>query len=608
MKNNISQKVIALLILTVFVFSNTAISALAVSEKPLLRDENNVIRLKADISITEADYPVSLSLRNSDVRQVLRMFADKAGMNIIFDASVSGTVTLDLVDVPLNTAFDLVLSIAGLSYVVEENTLIVSAVGTEVSVAKQEITLVPVKYVDAAVIAEFLNKNIFTMKKPGLSSSEIVTTNPMTNELLVFGNKNDVAIVKKIVEKFDRKPLTASIKISHTTPEQMADLICEMLIPATSSSGGKSGGGRGSSTGGAASLRGFMTGAASSSGGSDEVELGGGEVACQVSASSSGALASLPLQTLVISYFTQQGTIGVIGGSEQQLEMIKEFIADNDKKQPQAYLELSIIELSENGSKTLTNTWQYLSKHFSFNSSAGTSGTSPYYPIFFSGSRYPHVDSAENVDNPDYYVHRYTGPQALTYSINYILENRKGRVVANPRILITNGQESVIDLTSDYVKTVTSQVVSESLTGAVQRDYEIGDDNGIKISITPFISPDGYVTLNITPEYATIASQVTTPNEDNPDVTDIQATLLQRRNLELKNVRIKDGETLVIGGMIREEDQKTVQKIPILGDIPFLGMFFRSTVSTKTKEEMLIMITPKIIVDSDDAFRNENTL
>ena len=605
MRNKISQKIVAGLILAVFIFSNTAISALAVNEQSSVKNEDT-IRLKADISITQANEPVSLSLRDSDVKQVLRMFADKAGMNIIFDPGVSGTVTLDLVDVPLNSAFDLVLSIAGLAYVVEDNTLIVSAAGTEISAAKQEITLVPVKYLDAAVLAEFLNKNIFTMKKPGLSNSEIVTTNPMTNELLVFGNKNDVAIVKKIVEKFDKKPLTASIVINHTTPEQMANLICDMLIPVTSSGGGKGG----KSTGGAANIKGgVMTGAASSGGGSSsEVELGGGEVACQIEGSTSGALASLPLQTLVISYFTQQGTIGIIGGSEQQLEMIKDFIADNDKKQPQAYLELSIIELNENGSKTLTNTWQYLSKHFSFNASAGTTGTSPYYPIFISGSQYPHVDAPENVDSPDYYVHRYNGPQALTYAINYILENRKGRVVANPRILITNGQESVIDLTSDYVKTVTSQVVSDSLTQAVQRDYEIGDDNGIKISITPFISPDGYVTLNITPEYATIASQVMTPSEDNPEVNDIQATLLQRRNLDLKNVRIKDGETLVIGGMIREEDQKTVQKIPILGDIPGLGMFFRSTVSSKTKEEMLIMITPKIVVDTDDAMRKENTL
>lgn len=606
MKNKISQKIIASLMLAVFAFSNTAVSVLALDEKPELRTSGSedTVRLKADIAITSANIPVSLSLRDSDVKQVLRMFADKAGLNIIFDSSVSGTVTLDLVDVPLNSAFDLVMSISGLNYVLEDNTLIVSSAGSEVTAAKQEITLVPVKYIDAAAMAEFLNKNIFSMKKPGLSSTEVVTVNPMTNELLVFGTKNDVAIARKIVEKFDRKPLSKSIKVSHTTPEQMADLICEMLIPVTSGS---------KATGGAASIDGVMTGGASSSSSSssssDEVELGGGEVACTVGGSSSGSLTAMPFQSLVVSYFTQQGTIGVIGGSEQQLEMIEEFISQNDRKQPQAYLELSIIELSESGSKALQNTWQYMSKNFSFNYNDGTTGTNSLFPIFIKGNSYPHYGSEPNgPEDTDYNITKFPYRSSLTYAVNYLVENQKGRVVANPRILITNGQESTIDLTSDYVKTVTSQVVETSLSGALQKTYEIGDDNGIKITVTPFISPDGYVTLNINPDYATIASQVTTVSEVDPTQTDIQATLLQRRNLELKNVRIKDGETLVIGGMIRENETKTVKKIPFLGDLPGIGMFFRSTTTSKGKEEMIIMITPRIIADSDDQLNNENTL
>lgn len=600
MRNDIRKRIIAGVMLTVFSFSNTMLTSLALETKPQLRTNGEeTIRLKADIAITTANQPVTLSLRDSDVKQVLRMFADKAGMNIIFDKGVSGEVTLDLVDVPLNSAFDLVLGIAGLSYVVEDNTLIVSASDAELSVAKQEISLVPVKYIDAAAMAEFLNKNIFSMKKPGLSNSEIVTTNPMTNELLVFGNKNDVAIVKKVVEKFDKKPISTSIKVSHTTPEMMANLICDMLIPSMS--------GKGGSTGGAASIKGVMTGAASS-GSSDEVELGGGEVACTISNDKSGSFSPMPLQSLAISYFTQQGTVGIMGGSEHQLEMIKEFIEANDKKQPQAYLELSIIELNEAGSKSLQNTWQYLSKNFTFNYSDGSSGNHSAFPIFFGGNTYPVYGEDGQKSDPQYYVNKYNGPSSLTYAINYLVENRKGRVVANPRILITNGQESTIDLTSDYVKTVTSQVIETSLQAATQRTYEIGDDNGIKITVTPFISPDGYVTLNINPDYSTISSQVTSPSDADPTQQDIQATLLQRRNLELKNVRIKDGETLVIGGMIREDEQKTVKKIPFLGDIPGIGMFFRSTTTSKNKEEMIIMITPKIIVDSEDVIGNENTL
>ena len=139
------------------------------------------------------------------------------------------------------------------------------------------------------------------------------------------------------------------------------------------------------------------------------------------------------------------------------------------------------------------------------------------------------------------------------------------------------------------------------MSGAAQRSYDIGNDNGLNISVTPFISPDGYVTLNINPNYSTIASQITTPSSGGPTYPDdIQVTLLQRRNLDLKNVRIKDGETLIIGGLIRESDTKTVKKIPFLGDLPGVGMFFRSSATSRIKEEMIIMITPKILTDDED--------
>ena len=78
------------------------------------------------------------------------------------------------------------------------------------------------------------------------------------------------------------------------------------------------------------------------------------------------------------------------------------------------------------------------------------------------------------------------------------------------------------------------------------------------------------------------------------------ATLLSRRNLDIKNVRIKDGETLIIAGLIQEQTEKQITKIPILGDIPGIGAAFRSTTTNKTKKELVIMITPKIIMDNED--------
>jgi len=68
----------------------------------------------------------------------------------------------------------------------------------------------------------------------------------------------------------------------------------------------------------------------------------------------------------------------------------------------------------------------------------------------------------------------------------------------------------------------------------------------------------------------------------------------------LSNVRIKDGETLVLGGLVQEYESKTVSKTPLLGDIPVIGFLFRNSTTTNSKQEMVIMITPRIIKDTED--------
>lgn len=626
MNNTIKQKIIAGMMLSTFVFSNGAMAAFAMENptagniKPALRNGQQgetSLRLKGDVSFVKKNPAISISLRDSDVKQVLRMFADKAGMNIVFHDSVSGKVTLDLVNVPLNRAFDMVMEINDLNYAVDDGTLIVAKAGTSgFNFAKQDMTLIPVKYVSAAALAEFLNKNIYAMHKPGLSDTDIVSTNPATNELIVFGSKADVQIAKKVVAQFDKKPTTTVFKVNHTTPAEMADMICNMLLPATSGDSAGGGSSSGSSTGGAA---GIVTGAAadggsdsssgSSSGGSsggDSLTLNGGTVACTIDGKLSGTMASLGLQNMSIAYYPQLGTVNIIGGSEHQLEMISDFIKDTDKKQPQAYLEVSIVELNEDGSKSLQNNWTFMSNAFSATFDGENTKTHPMYPVFFKGNNQEVWDTSS--DDPalkDYTLARFRGPATISYAINYLVKNSKGRIVSNPRILITNGQESTIDITQDYIESTESEQSAYTGGTIATRTYNVGSDAGIKVSITPFISPDGYVTMNIKPEYSTILQQVSATDSIGPYTA---ATLLSHRNLDLKNIRIKDGETLVIAGMISEEEQKTIGKVPVLGDLPVIGTLFRSTTSEKKKNEMVIMITPKIVTDTEDALGSTDAL
>ena len=574
--------------------------------------------LAGDVRLSNKNEHITLSLRDSDVRQVLRMFADKAGLNIVFHDSVQGKVTLDLVDMPINEAFSLVLQIAGLNYYTQNKTLIILAKNhaDNAAFSKQEMMIFPIRYVDAGKVATFLNKNVFGMKKAGLSGVDAATVNSATNEIIVFGMRSDAEIVERVIAQLDREPLARTFAVNHTTPAEMATMICDVLLPSRGSngSGGKNktvdappptpGIGTSLDTSFMGGAAGIMTGAAASSSETEELKLGEGIVACTVSSNSvSATSAAFDVQNLSVSYFPQRGTVTLMGGSPAQQEMVERFIKANDVKQPQAYLEVSIVELNEAGSKEFENNWKIDSKNWFFSFSGDTTnvgrnatpGTREFIPI-----QYVDVATGELQNT---YIPReswYGNNAYISWYMNYLIKNKKGRVLANPRLLITSGKESVLDLTQDYVEKVTSEFLSSTsngtgATGSSQRTYTIGDDLGIKVTLTPFISPDGYVTMNIKPEYSTIAEKIANPDVPNA----VDAVLLSRRNLDLKNVRIKDGETLTIGGLIQESDVKTVSKIPVLGDLPIIGSAFRSTSTEKQKSELVIMLTPRIINDGE---------
>ena len=99
------------------------------------------------------------------------------------------------------------------------------------------------------------------------------------------------------------------------------------------------------------------------------------------------------------------------------------------------------------------------------------------------------------------------------------------------------------------------------------------------------------------PDYSSVLRDITDVYMNEPYTA---ATLLQRHNLDLKNVRIKDEETLLLGGMITETETNSTTKIPLLGDIPVIGALFRSQHKSMEKSELLIMLTPRIIKDTED--------
>lgn len=554
--------------------------------QPAVRSEYtapNKINLTGNVHFNDKGQLINLSLRNTDVQQVLRMFADKAGLNIVFHESATGNVTLDLVNVKLEDAFKMVMKMTNLTYVIKDKTMLVvsTAKAETINLTKDNISVLPVKYSDAAYLAHFLNTNIFGLNTPGLSYGPIVSTNADRNELLIFGTENDYQMAKKIVEKFDKRPVMTTYRVNHTTPFEMAKMICETIfqLPFEGSSSNT-----GSAAGSFTSKISTSLKSQSSINPAPDGALGGGTIACVMSSSiQTDNLSSFhPKPNMTLYVQPELGTLTLVGGSEHQIQLVNDFILENDRKQPQAFLEISIIALTEEGSKDFQNNWMYAGKHLTVGFTGATGVTTNSFAW--------HGPSSGAA------VH------SLQQQISYLISNQKARMLANPKIIVTNGKKSIIDLTRDYIESTTVQILNsfnngDSGNASVQKTFEIGKDDGIKIEVLPFISPDGYVALNIKPDYASEFKPVI---DSYMGVEYTAATLLQRHNLDLKNIRIKDEETLLLGGMITEQEDDVVSKIPILGDIPVLGFFFRNQHKTVKKEELLFMITPRIIKDTED--------
>ncbi len=549
----------------------------------------NKIRLEGDVAFNDHGQKITLSLRNTDVQQVLRMFADKAGLNIVFHDSVSGNVTLDLVDVTLSDALKMVTKMTNLTYIVKDKTMMVVPLdkAETINLTKDTVNILPVKYADAAYLAQFLNTNVFAMNAPGLSYGPIVSTNSDTNELLIFGTDADYQMAKKIVDKFDRKPLMTTYRVNHTTPFEMAKMICETLFQVPSSSGGS-----GSSSENNSTLKSeFQMGSAPTE--PAEGTVGGGTVACTVNSSVSTKNISSyqPKPTLTIYVQQTLGTLTMVGGSEAQVQMVNDFILDNDRKQPQALLDISFISLTESGSKEFNNSFTYTNGRYTINA-LGTLASGVTANMQHRGAGLSAPEKSQ-----------------FSQMITFLMSESKARLLSNPKVVVTNGQKSTIDLTQDYIKSTTLQVIQsgngENAAPVTQKTYEIGNDNGIKVEIVPFISPDGYVSLSIKPEYASPYENIedydaNARSQTGEDQKYIAATLLQRRNLDLKNIRVKDGETLILGGFISKSQDSTTSKIPILGDLPVIGFLFRSETKGDDMTELLISITPRIIKDTED--------
>lgn len=173
------------------------------------------------------------------------------------------------------------------------------------------------------------------------------------------------------------------------------------------------------------------------------------------------------------------------------------------------------------------------------------------------------------------------------------------KTLSKPSIAVINNQEARIHIGKTQPYVTTSQTVSATGPSTTAETVSF-IDVGVKLNVTPMIHDDGYITMKIRPEVSTATEFITTGEQKN------QIPIVNTSEVET-TVRVKDGVTIVIGGLIKDDAAVGNSRVPVLGDIPFLGRAFRSDTRSTTKEEIVIFLTPHIIsgdapVDPDTYF------
>jgi type IV pilus assembly protein PilQ len=169
------------------------------------------------------------------------------------------------------------------------------------------------------------------------------------------------------------------------------------------------------------------------------------------------------------------------------------------------------------------------------------------------------------------------------------------KILTDPTLLIQEGQTAGVNLTQEVVGNIEqTRETAEGLT-TVTTTAEIREA-GLQLGITvDRIDDNGFVTLNVNPRVTSIGNTQDLSVGENVN----QIALLNVRELNSGQIRLRDGQTLILTGIIQESDRTTVRKVPILGDLPILGALFRSTNRINQRQEVIVLLTPQILDDSE---------
>jgi general secretion pathway protein D len=514
---------------------------------------------------------VSLDFVNAEIGDVLKALAIQSGANILTAPDVKGTVTVSLSRLTVEESLNLITRLSGYRYEKIDNTYVV---GTEESLKAFRAPAEPVaapkpRTVEALTFKVAKPTDIATYLSARFPELKVTPSGEKdATYLLIEGDAETVERAREAAYAFEQQ-LTGSVEIvtevyrvKYADSRDLARIVTQLVPGVTVSLGPDallSRGGAGGS--GASGQQGEMTGGEAPSATAQQMgaPMQGGETGASQAA--------------------QPPNLLVLVGTAREVLRALELLRKVDVKQPQVIIEAKVLDVSEGSLKSLGLSWGFLQSGEVRR--LDREGNAPF-PI--GDKRFPTQQSGGfNRDGQlglDFnFVKK---PIDFSVTLNALAEDRRNRLLASPRVATLDGRPATIFIGDEvnYVK-----LIQQTPQGAnVQTDTV---QAGIILRVLPRVHEDNSITLHIQPEVSVITGFLEVPGGG-------RLPQLARRNTDT-TIRVNNGETVVIGGLIREADIKTIQRVPLLGDLPFLGYLFRRTNSNREKSEIIITLTVRAV-------------
>ncbi|MFP4372494.1 MAG: type II and III secretion system protein [Halanaerobium sp.] len=537
-----------------------------------------IISFSAAAAAGPQDKIEDMNFKNSDVVDVLRTIAEVADVNLITDSEVSGDITVNLKDITFEKALDLITQTRSLSYEWDENTVVVAAPDRIDSIYDNIVT----EYVEVSS-GDF--DNIATIVKEIFPETQITNDTPR-QQFIIKGEEENVEEIRKMISKLDstesleaerdteektdkaeveEETVSESYKVLNAEhddlEEKIEEVFSEIEIKKNS-----------------------LTDTITISGSEEDVKE-----AISMTETYDQSLEPETRNIRVDYVDTEQITEIVdkfypdvklhvnkkrkeiiINGAKNKLDGVVDLVEEINIPQDQVIIEVRVEEVSTDKLKELGVDLQ-------------NGSLSRLH--FIKDQEDPSLSEADSGEFGQIEGIELTWPDFLR-AIN---DDNDSETLAKPSLMTLNGEEADMSITDEVPFPIRDDEGEISTY-----DYM---EAGIELTFTPWITENDEIELSMKPEVSSFGAM--------PEEAELPPR--KKRSVET-NLRLNDGETFAIGGLIQEDEQKSMSKVPLLGDIPLLGELFKSRSDDNSRTELLIFVTPRIIKHGEEYAADEHLI